>query len=74
MWRMNKSASWGIGEGKLLDRQETLIMLLKTRFGSSIFEKDEELIKSCDDLVRLKSAIEVLLSADNKDVVLSKIR
>ena len=64
----------GIEEGKLIENQDILVKFMKNRFGSAITDSDIKTIKTCTDLARLKDALEVLLSADNKDVVLSKIR
>ena len=64
----------GIEKGKLIENQDILVKFMKNRFGSAITNADIKSIKACTDLPRLKDALEVLLSADNKDAVLSKIR
>ena len=64
----------GIEKGKLIENQDILVKFMKKRFSDSITEADITSIKTCTDISRLKDAIEILLSVDNKDAVLGKIR
>ena len=64
----------GIEKGKLIDRRETLIRLLKKRFDDTVTSEDVILIEKCENPEKLKNAIEALISAKDCSEVLSFIR
>ena len=64
----------GIEKGKLIDRRETLIRLLSKRFGDDVTPDNIKAIENCDDLDKLKNAIEALISAQTCPEVLRFIR
>ncbi len=58
--------------GRLEDKQEVLIRLLKRKFGLTADERDR--IQSTKDLEKLDSALDVILSANTKEEVLTKLQ
>jgi len=64
----------GIEKGKISESQEILTKFMETKFGDCITDHDIESIKSCNDITRLKAALEILLSAEDKNTVLDKLR
>jgi hypothetical protein len=58
--------------GRLEDKQEVLIRLLKRKFGLTADEHDS--IQSTKDLDKLDSALDIILSANTKEEVLKKLQ
>ena len=58
-------------DGALNTRRETLVRLLKRRFG--LTEAERELILACEDEDALDVALDAILDADSKGQVLGKL-
>jgi hypothetical protein len=61
----------GLKEGVLLEKQTVLLRMMDKKF--SLASGDEELVRTCTDLVRLDEALDIILFTDNKESVLQKL-
>jgi len=64
----------GLEKGKIIESQNILTKFIKTKFDTDIDDTDIETIKSCNELKKLKDALEELLSSENKDIILGKLK